>query len=397
MQKNPIEVWAKSAQKRLAYGYEQTADLLMHNASLGAVREIVVKEVLQTILPASIEIGTGQIIDGRGSLSNQIDLVVTRNNVPAFRFTGGQQTYFLETVLASIEVKSMLNSQGLKQALDNCNSVRKLFYQGNSLRSKGANIFKEAFEWVEAIGGLDLLDKVLVEPSQQNSVFCPNDVWKVIRFVFYWLHWERGDFKTQYAREALEQVFPIDADYSFFFQLLFLFLGEPDFNEGMKRFEEAAKVKQQFFESLYAHITQDELLPYTYIFAYGGYQKPEKIAEATRKWFAHNRSQIFWSMMPKVILNQHVCMYRTFNRYHCVAYEYPILFFMTSLVNALAENINFEVSYGLNTGLQQYFDPAWLKSKHPKYSPSYFVWEIPIDNSSAGEFWKPTRTEQQDN
>lgn len=383
---NPLEAWAKSAHRKLVAGYEQTNDLVDHKGLIGAIREFVAKDVLETILPLSVEIGTGQIIDAQKHLSNQIDLAITRSNAPAFRFSGGLKTYFLETVLATIEVKSIINKEGLFLGLDNCLSVKKLQLQLNSLRSKGFYVFTESFEWVDSIGGVDRLDKLLIEPSQENSAYCPIDVWKVIRFVLYWLHWERGDFADSNSRNTFESIFAIDADYTFFFELLFYYLEETDFDKGMRRFKEAPAIKEEFLKGLYAHIAQDEILPYTYIFAYQGYDEPESLAKATREWFEKNRKETSWTMMPKVILNQKVLMYRTFNTYHCSHYEYPLLFLMTSLVNALSEDINFDSSYGLSTGLQAYFDPTWLREKHPRNSPSYLFWRIPLDNSSAGEF-----------
>jgi len=84
---------------------------------------------LSRILPSAYEIGRGEIIDSSGKRSKQIDVVISRPDSPSLLLPSGSKVYLIESVLATIEVKSELTggAEGtLLEALENCASVADL-------------------------------------------------------------------------------------------------------------------------------------------------------------------------------------------------------------------------------------------------------------------------------
>lgn len=75
--------------------------LLDHAPTIGPVREFLVRRVLKTILPTSVHIGSGKVIDHQGKSSKQIDIIIYDPRFPMMNLDGGG-LYFVEGVLATI-------------------------------------------------------------------------------------------------------------------------------------------------------------------------------------------------------------------------------------------------------------------------------------------------------
>ncbi|MCP4367858.1 MAG: hypothetical protein GY797_07065 [Deltaproteobacteria bacterium] len=137
---------------------------------------------------------------------------------------------------------------------------------------------------------------------------------------------------------------------------------------------------------MYEYILFEELPPDTFILAYGGYETLENMVTEVKNWYGQKRTDTGWYELPRVIMNHKMFMYRHYNEYHCNTFEYPILFFMNAICNVLTQDMAFPVSIGAETEIRRYFDISRiLGDGHPKNSPSYLVWTIPFDNSTAGE------------
>ena len=121
-----LEKWAISIQELLRASHKVSSAATRHKNILGDAREFVIREILTRFLPSSVLIGTGIIVDSNGKPSNQIDIILYRQNFPIFRSLGSQDTFLLEGVLATIEVKSKLDEKALKEALENYKSVKRL-------------------------------------------------------------------------------------------------------------------------------------------------------------------------------------------------------------------------------------------------------------------------------
>lgn len=100
-----------------------------HTLHRGTPREAFIKEFLQGHLSANVAIGTGEIIDAtsqpRGP-RNQFDIVVYKNNYPKLDFGGGVTGFLIESVIATIEVKSLLDQAAINQSVTAAHNAKQL-------------------------------------------------------------------------------------------------------------------------------------------------------------------------------------------------------------------------------------------------------------------------------
>lgn len=382
----PVREWAKRIQGRLHQAYEESGSMLTHGTLIGTVREAIVKGILSTFLPSSVEIGQGQIIDSEGHVSKQMDIVLMRKSAPMFRFEGAISVFLHESVLSTIEVKSIINRDRLQEALENAHSVKALSYRAR-LKPRGSKFFDEAFDWITSIGGLNRLDPAILSPNRENALDCPGEIRRAVPFAHYWLHWRNGHFNDD---QNLIRFLPLmngNPEFDLFVRLLMAILGEKDIAAALRgRFREADAVRERFFDDLYDHLFHEYLPPSTVILAYGGYEALPDLVQEVRNWFDRQRPRVPWYSMPRLIMNQKMLMFRHFNEYHCVPFSYPVLFLTVALMGTLSGDLASPVSFYAETNLMPYFDIGrMLGSEHPQFSAPYLVWSIPLDSNSAGD------------
>jgi hypothetical protein len=87
-----------------------------HSLHKGTPREAFIKEFLEGHLSSNVAIGTGEIIDSNSpprAQRNQYDIVIYKTNYPKLDFGGGISGFLIESVVATIEVKSLLDQLAL--------------------------------------------------------------------------------------------------------------------------------------------------------------------------------------------------------------------------------------------------------------------------------------------
>lgn len=100
-----------------------------HSLHKGTPREAFIKEFLESHLPSTLAIGSGEIIDSESqpaSPRRQFDLVVYKRNLPKLDFGGGISGFLAESVIATIEVKSLLDKPGMYQAITAAQEAKRL-------------------------------------------------------------------------------------------------------------------------------------------------------------------------------------------------------------------------------------------------------------------------------
>lgn len=140
-----------------------------HNIHKGTPRESFIREFLVNHLPENVSVGTGEIIDSSskpGQKRNQYDIVIYNKNYPKLDFGGGISGFLIESIVATIEVKSKLSEPDLRQgiiAAKNCKSfnpsVIKSFQTGyippkplNYLVAyNGPASMKTVYDWIPKI------------------------------------------------------------------------------------------------------------------------------------------------------------------------------------------------------------------------------------------------------
>ena len=126
-----------------------------HTLHKGNPREAFVKEFLEHHLPSLVDIGTGEIIDKDskpGESRNQHDIVVFQKTYPKLDFGGNTQGFLIESVNATIEVKSLIDKEQICQAVRASYRVKHLKKGGQSGITIG-NPHNSLFSGVVAYAG----------------------------------------------------------------------------------------------------------------------------------------------------------------------------------------------------------------------------------------------------
>jgi hypothetical protein len=100
-----------------------------HSLHKGTPREAFIREFLESHLPANVAIGTGEIIDANskpGAQRNQFDIVIYKKNYPKLDFGGGVSGFLIESVIATVEVKSTVTQAGIEQAVKAARNAKAL-------------------------------------------------------------------------------------------------------------------------------------------------------------------------------------------------------------------------------------------------------------------------------
>jgi hypothetical protein len=98
---------------------DPTTGKLFHAGEFGTYREGILRDFLRLCVPARLEIGTGFLINSKGSISTQADVVIyDRSAVPRIESKEHQRFFPVEGVCAIGEGKSRLSKGGMRDALN---------------------------------------------------------------------------------------------------------------------------------------------------------------------------------------------------------------------------------------------------------------------------------------
>lgn len=113
--------------RNLQSDYEKLSSKIDHNGLKGTVREEKLKEYISKLFPTKYAIGNGIIVDSNETQSKQQDFIIYDNfNSPKLMETESVQVIPIESVYATIEVKSTLTITELEKSIKNIESVKKL-------------------------------------------------------------------------------------------------------------------------------------------------------------------------------------------------------------------------------------------------------------------------------
>jgi len=188
----PLDAVMSSVAKQMRASFEGLTAVINHKGSKGTAREDMLRQFLSDYLPATLEIGTGEVVDLRGNRSNQSDLIIfDKAHCPKLVQGGGIRIYPAEGVRAGVEVKSKLDSSSLRDAVANIRQAKQLhksaYYPlGNIVNSW--TMYGKTFEYFPTMGyifayesiGLETLGKKLdalnselkIPPEHQVDTIC---------------------------------------------------------------------------------------------------------------------------------------------------------------------------------------------------------------------------------
>lgn len=105
----------------------EVVDQIGHQGLKGSVREIFVKQMMMPVLPPEVRSGSGKLVSHHGKMSAQIDVVLYAPTImPSALFDSTTGLFPVEAALYTIEVKSRLTANNLKEAIANSRSTRAL-------------------------------------------------------------------------------------------------------------------------------------------------------------------------------------------------------------------------------------------------------------------------------
>lgn len=119
------ELFAKAAEK-LRTDFDKSASI-PHGASKGGERERSLRQFLRDHIPRRFDVGSGFVVDQRGDVSDQTDIVVyDAMNCPVWRASESAGIFPSDNVAAIVEVKSILDKDRISDSFKNIASVKKL-------------------------------------------------------------------------------------------------------------------------------------------------------------------------------------------------------------------------------------------------------------------------------
>lgn len=123
---NNFDDWSQIISKYLKSEADPLASLTRHELEGDAARTAFIRSVLDRFLPEIYGVGSGQIMDSKGSLSGKMDIIIYRRDFPRLDLPGSRDIYLYESVIATVEVAAKLVKKSFFDALDQCASLAEL-------------------------------------------------------------------------------------------------------------------------------------------------------------------------------------------------------------------------------------------------------------------------------
>ena len=150
-----------------------------HSLHKGTPREAFITQFLHDHLSSSVAIGTGEIIDSSsspGAQRNQFDIVIYKKHYPKLHFGGGIDGFLIESVIATIEVKSTLSYEGILQSVKAANAA-KLLQPSTTRAMRSGWIPPKVLNFVVAYDGpasMSTAHKWIVDAHTDQNIAMPS-------------------------------------------------------------------------------------------------------------------------------------------------------------------------------------------------------------------------------
>jgi len=109
----------------------EVAGGIKHKPTVGALREEYIIEFIKKLIPDSVNITSGFIVDAYGHISPQLDLIVTKKSaLPLMGMKEGLSVVPVESALLVAEIKSTLDITALRQVEKQNESISSMYISG---------------------------------------------------------------------------------------------------------------------------------------------------------------------------------------------------------------------------------------------------------------------------
>lgn len=117
----------ESIAKKMAIDYKEVTNHIEHMGVRGGYRESILRKYIEQLLPKKFAVGNGIITDANGTQSKQQDFFAyDAFNSPVFLNMESSCVIPVESVYATVEIKSTLTRETLRQSIENIKSVKDL-------------------------------------------------------------------------------------------------------------------------------------------------------------------------------------------------------------------------------------------------------------------------------
>lgn len=160
--------------KQMLLDFEKIQSQVKHPGEKGGEREASLRDFLFSYLPSKYGVSNGEIVDVYGEISSQCDLVIYDHlNCPLLLAGKDYRIFPSEPVFATIEVKSVLTSQELKDAAKKISSVKSLNRSNGPI---AGIVFAYTSNWITdpMLSSSEQLKKInsSLEPYQYIDLLC---------------------------------------------------------------------------------------------------------------------------------------------------------------------------------------------------------------------------------
>ncbi len=158
-----------------------------HSLHKGTPREIFVRNFLQDHLASTLAIGSGELIDANsepGDQRAQHDIIIYKGSYPRLYLGGGIGAYLIESVVATVEIKSTLDEEDMIQVVKAASEAKELSPSTTAgmrrplanylLAYKGPAKMTTAFSWLRtAYNKAQLSDPIFATRDQRRFTASP--------------------------------------------------------------------------------------------------------------------------------------------------------------------------------------------------------------------------------
>lgn len=122
-----VEAYWSAVARRLQEEINTFNQLIGHSGEMGKENELSLIRLLEKLLPSSVGIGSGMVIDASGNYSKQTDVIIYDiANQPQIMAQTNQVIFPIECVLLTIEVKTTLTEREIRDAVEKRASITAL-------------------------------------------------------------------------------------------------------------------------------------------------------------------------------------------------------------------------------------------------------------------------------
>lgn len=116
-----------SVSKKMQIDFAEITSKIQHNGEKGTAREFLLEKYLKSYIPEKYCFSKGTIVDSKDEQSRQVDIIIHDKFLTPFLVDEDNTKIVpIESVYATIEVKSTLTKEELKKCIENIESVKRL-------------------------------------------------------------------------------------------------------------------------------------------------------------------------------------------------------------------------------------------------------------------------------